>query len=105
MYSFNDELLHTKRTYQINGSVVTIRERHVYDHAGRMLETWHAVNGASEVLLVRNEYNELGQLIKKSFTRPVSMHQLFPIPKLVSLGYPIAITLPSTATTAISIHT
>ncbi|MFD0998701.1 RHS repeat-associated core domain-containing protein [Ohtaekwangia kribbensis] len=36
-----------------------------YDHAGRLLEVWHQVNASPKVLLVKNEYNELGQLITK----------------------------------------
>jgi len=36
-----------------------------YDHAGRLLKTWHQVNGGTNVLLVNNTYNELGQLITK----------------------------------------
>lgn len=36
-----------------------------YDHAGRLTDTWHSLNGADPVLLAHNEYNELGQLIDK----------------------------------------
>jgi RHS repeat-associated protein len=36
-----------------------------YDHAGRLLKTWHSVNGATPILLAQNEYNELGQLVDK----------------------------------------
>jgi len=36
-----------------------------YDHIGRLLKTWHQLNGGTNVLLVENEYNELGQLITK----------------------------------------
>ncbi len=37
----------------------------VYDHANRLLETWHKVNNQDSVLLASNEYNELGQLVTK----------------------------------------
>lgn len=37
-----------------------------YDHAGRLLSVNHSVNGATPVTLIKNEYNELGQLIDKS---------------------------------------
>ncbi len=43
----------------------TIARRLEYDHAGRLLKTWHSVNGATEVLLAQNEYNEIGQLVDK----------------------------------------
>ncbi|MFZ6012453.1 MAG: DUF6443 domain-containing protein, partial [Bacteroidota bacterium] len=36
-----------------------------YDHAGRLLKTWHTYNGGQRVLLTSNEYNELGQLVDK----------------------------------------
>lgn len=36
-----------------------------YDHAGRLVNTWHQVDGGEQVLLVHNEYNELGQLVDK----------------------------------------
>jgi Leucine-rich repeat (LRR) protein len=36
-----------------------------YDHAGRLMKVWHQVNATPKVLLVENEYNELGQLITK----------------------------------------
>jgi YD repeat-containing protein len=36
-----------------------------YDHAGRLISTHHSVNGGALVLLAKNEYNELGQLVDK----------------------------------------
>ncbi len=36
-----------------------------YDHAGRLMKTWHSVDEATPILLAHNEYNELGQLIDK----------------------------------------
>jgi RHS repeat-associated protein len=43
----------------------TILRRYVYDHAGRLLKTFHTLDNGQEVLLASNEYNELGQLIDK----------------------------------------
>lgn len=37
-----------------------------YDHAGRLIKTWHQVNDNATVLLASNIYNELGQLTKKN---------------------------------------
>ena len=34
-----------------------------YDHAGRLIETRHKLNGGSEIVIAQNTYNELGQLI------------------------------------------
>jgi hypothetical protein len=36
-----------------------------YDHAGRLLTTWHSINGSAAVLLSQHVYNELGQLADK----------------------------------------
>ncbi|HND44397.1 MAG TPA: RHS repeat-associated core domain-containing protein, partial [Cyclobacteriaceae bacterium] len=34
-------------------------------HAGRLINTWHKLDGNNEILLAKNIYNELGQLIDK----------------------------------------
>jgi RHS repeat-associated protein len=49
----------------------TIR-RFEYDHAGRLLKTWHQLDTQPEILLVKNEYNELGQLIDKKLHSTVA---------------------------------
>jgi hypothetical protein len=36
-----------------------------YDHAGRMTKLWHQLDGGTNYLLAKSEYNELGQLIDK----------------------------------------
>jgi RHS repeat-associated protein len=43
----------------------TVLRRFTYDHAGRLLTVRHSLNAGAEVLLVKNDYNELGQLITK----------------------------------------
>ncbi len=43
----------------------TIVRRLQYDHAGRLLKTFHSLDGAAEVILIQNEYNEIGQLVDK----------------------------------------
>jgi len=43
----------------------TIARRFVYDHGGRLLNTYHKLNSEDEVLLSQNEYNEIGQLVDK----------------------------------------
>ncbi len=47
------------------GSTSSITRTFDYDHAGRLVNTWHQVDGGQQVLLAQNEYNELGQLIDK----------------------------------------
>ncbi|MFN7337085.1 MAG: DUF6443 domain-containing protein [Cyclobacteriaceae bacterium] len=46
-------------------NVKTITRRFEYDHAGRLLRTWHQLDAQPEILLALNEYNELGQLVDK----------------------------------------
>ncbi|HEY9008473.1 MAG TPA: DUF6443 domain-containing protein [Ohtaekwangia sp.] len=42
-----------------------ITRRYTYDHAGRLTHTWHKIGTQPEILLSKNEYNELGQLVDK----------------------------------------
>jgi RHS repeat-associated protein len=52
-----------------SGSSVTVNRRMDYDHAGRMTKVYHQLTKdqvtSPEVLLIQNEYNELGQLVDK----------------------------------------
>jgi RHS repeat-associated protein len=50
----------------------TITRRFEYDHAGRLLKTWHKLDSQPEILLSLNEYNELGQLVDKKLHSTVS---------------------------------
>ncbi|CAN5326153.1 hypothetical protein BH09BAC3_BH09BAC3_28490 [soil metagenome] len=43
----------------------TVVRRFSYDHAGRLLKTFHSLDGASEIFLTQNLYNELGQVVDK----------------------------------------
>ncbi len=43
----------------------SIIKRFDYDHAGRLLNTYHTVDAEDAVILSRHRYNELGQLINK----------------------------------------
>jgi hypothetical protein len=62
---FVGRVLNTKRTYIVNGASLPITERFSYDHMGRVQTVKHSVNGATEVTVVKNEYNALGQLADK----------------------------------------
>jgi RHS repeat-associated protein len=63
MFSSGSELAFAKLHFGATPQSITRTFK--YDHAGRLLETWHAVNSEQPVLLARNEYNELGQLVTK----------------------------------------
>lgn len=56
----------TKRTYVVNAATTTIKEIYDYDHAGRVITVKHSINGASDVMIIKNSYNELGQLVDKN---------------------------------------
>ena len=45
--------------------VKTLSQRFVYDHTGRLRQTYHKVNNQAEILLSEYIYNHLGQLIDK----------------------------------------
>jgi len=47
----------------------TILERNEYDHAGRLLRVYHAINGAAETQIAEYTYNELGQQVAKNLHR------------------------------------
>ena len=54
------------KTEHITGTVTsTITRRNTYDHVGRVKNTFLSINNHPEVLIARNEYNELGQLVAK----------------------------------------
>jgi RHS repeat-associated protein len=36
-----------------------------YDHVGRLTHAWHQLDNGQNILIVKNEYNELGQLIDR----------------------------------------
>lgn len=47
------------------GPITTIKRRFTYDHADRLINTYHQVNTQPEVLLSSNQYNEIDQLVDK----------------------------------------
>ncbi len=65
VYDFTGNVLKTKTTHSTATVTTDITRTLVYDHALRPLETWHRVDNEDPVLLVKNEYNELGEVITK----------------------------------------
>ena len=65
LYDFAGKVLNTKVVHNSTFANVTVEERYEYDHAGRVTEVYHSINGAPEVLMVANQYNELGTPIVK----------------------------------------
>lgn len=62
-YSGQSSVLNARSSFSAS-SHVTVRA-YDYDHAGRLLSTWHKLDNGTDILLSKNEYNELGQLIDK----------------------------------------
>lgn len=67
IYDFSGKVLATKTVHGLPSVAdKTTARTFDYDHAGRLLKTWHSVNGATPILLTKNEYNEIGQLVTKN---------------------------------------
>ena len=49
-----------------NTELYKTKKRFEYDHAQRLKREFHTVNNQAEVLLIQNNYNEIGQLIEKN---------------------------------------
>ncbi len=67
-YSFTGNLTESLTTHSTNlpgESERTIKLTYSYDHADRLLEVVHQVQNKDPVILSRNEYNELGELINR----------------------------------------
>ncbi|MCE2995043.1 MAG: hypothetical protein LW863_05580, partial [Flammeovirgaceae bacterium] len=67
MYDFTGNVLATNTMH----AIPTLAERKVlrtfdYDHAGRLLKTWQKIGSESTILISKNEYNEIGELVTKN---------------------------------------
>ncbi|TDQ12032.1 RHS repeat domain-containing protein [Pedobacter metabolipauper] len=65
VYNFAGELTASTKTHRTTAGNTTTANRFVYDHRGRLLQTYLKINGLAEVLLSENSYNETGQLKDK----------------------------------------
>ncbi|GEM_PF-2739812 len=64
-YTFTDQPDTVTGYHSSPSNNVTVKTRYQYDHMGRKTHTWESINNATEVLLAKNDYNEVGQLWKK----------------------------------------
>jgi RHS repeat-associated protein len=75
----NNRVEATRLKHTVNGgSELTIDRRFTYDHANRLLSVHHQINGGEDVILLANEYNELGELVNKQLHKgaaDASFHQ------------------------------
>jgi RHS repeat-associated protein len=65
-YNFVGELTASTRTHTAGGATTTVANRYEYDHMGRKIAAFENINSQGEVALNHLEYNEIGQLNKKS---------------------------------------
>jgi len=71
-YDFTNELISSVRkhynttTTNASNPIVTIANTYLYDHEGRKKQTTEQITGGLSVLLVDDEYNEIGQLMTKN---------------------------------------
>ena len=66
-YDFTGQVIRSRHQHFVPGQEeVNLRIRNEYDHAGRLIRTWHRVNDQAEVLMVENRYNEIGQPVEKN---------------------------------------
>jgi RHS repeat-associated protein len=70
MNNINSTLVGLRSSFSTSSKSVV--RTFTYDHAGRLKETWHQVDSGPAVLLSKNEYNELGQLIDKKLHSTVA---------------------------------
>ncbi|WP_439696627.1 DUF6443 domain-containing protein [Mucilaginibacter sp. AW1-7] len=68
-YDFTSAITATTRKHYTSASTtspaVTIANTYAYDHMGRKLTTSEQINGGTNVMLSKNDYNEIGQLMAK----------------------------------------
>ncbi|MBL6449637.1 hypothetical protein JMN32_25225 [Fulvivirga sp. 29W222] len=70
LYNFPGWVLAAKRSHTNGGNTYEMKKSYTYDHAGRLMQGYHEMieNGITQgkVLLAKNKYNELGELIEKN---------------------------------------
>lgn len=64
IFSQTNSALYNPRM-SVSGPTHSIARTFDFDDAGRLIRTWHSIDGATPILLSENQYNEIGQLIDK----------------------------------------
>jgi RHS repeat-associated protein len=66
VFDFAGRMLNNMTIHKV-GTVTHTSARHMdYDAGGRLLRTWHKIDTQPDIVLNESQYNELGQLVKKS---------------------------------------
>lgn len=68
LYDFVGKVLQTETEHIDASETYTIRQTFSYDHAGRVMDVKQTLNNEAdgEIILLANNYNELGELIEKN---------------------------------------
>lgn len=82
MYNFTGQIVQSKRVHKVAGISTVLITKSTYDHVGRILNVSEQVNSQPEVLLAHNDYNEIGQLSKKSLGGKITEEDY-----ITSIGY------------------
>ncbi len=63
------------------GNIATqVKTNNEYDHMGRLVAVWKTLNDATEkILIAKNEYDDLGQLVRKSLGRKKNSDNTYPV--------------------------
>jgi RHS repeat-associated protein len=70
-YDFTGKVMRTLMAHQVPATVNSLARTHTvldsmaYDHMGRLTHTWNKVDTGNKVLLAKQDYNELGQVVDK----------------------------------------
>ena len=73
LYDFSGKVLKTHQEHQSQIEPIIVKQNFEYDHAGRLLKTFHQVNQEPIILLSNVRYNEVGQVKGKG------LHQATPL--------------------------
>ncbi|MEL7119288.1 MAG: RHS repeat-associated core domain-containing protein, partial [Bacteroidota bacterium] len=74
-YDFADNPTVVSRAHAlVGGSSVTLQDRMVYDHSGRLTETWHKYGSDAEQQLSQQSYTHKDQLLEKNLGKTGSTY-------------------------------
>lgn len=66
IYSFKGRLLKSLHTHDQGANATTVLRDYVHDHAERLVKTYHKIDDEEKVLLYKQKYNEIGELVEKN---------------------------------------
>ncbi len=85
-YDFAGNVLQSRRIHTVNGSQTIVLESYTYDHTGRLVETSHKVGNNPAVVVSKNEYNGIGQLVAKKLHKTESAERVSVDPDVGQAG-------------------